>query len=315
MADLTWKKWRFIGGARVERSEQVVQTFEPFRPDVLPVVAELDDTDVLPSLGVAYALKNGNMNLRAAFSQTVARPQFRELSPFEFTDVTGGRSTVGNPDIRRTLITNYDVRWEWFFAPSQLMALSVFHKDFKDPIEIVIEPTAQLRTSFRNVNGARNTGIEIETRKDLGNWWQRLRGLSINANYTYVRSRVDIGEQDLSVLTTLNRALVGQAENLANVSLNHVVPEFHFEWRALFNYTGGRISDVGALGLPDLIEHGYPHLDLLFFRRFGSDRRIRAEFTIENLLNRRVDFRQADQAFRVYKTGRTFAFGISYRIF
>jgi hypothetical protein len=315
MADFTLKKWRFVGGARVERSEQVVQTFEPFRPDVEPVFADLDDTDILPSLGIAYALKNGNMNIRAAFSRTVSRPQFRELSPFEFTDVTGGRSTIGNPDIRRTLITNYDVRWEWFFAPSQLLALSVFHKDLNDPIEIVIEPTAQLRTSFRNVDKARNTGIEIETRKNIGDWWQLLRGFSINANYTYVRSRVDIGEQELSVLTTLERPLVGQAENVANVVLNHDLPEFNFEWRALFNYTGRRITDVGALGLPDLIEHGYPHLDLLFARRFGTERKIRAEFTIENLLNRKVDFRQANQAFRVYKTGRTFTFGVSYRIF
>lgn len=315
MADFTWKKWRFIGGARVERSEQRVQTFEPFRPGVETVSAELIDTDVLPSFGVAYALKNGEMSLRAGYSKTVARPQFRELSPFEFTDVTGGRSTVGNPDIKRTLITNYDIRWEWFFAPTQLVAVSVFHKDLKDPIEVVIEPTAQLRTSFRNVDKARNTGVEIETRKSLGDFWQRLQTVSVNANYTYVRSRVDIGEQDLSVLTTLERPLVGQAQNILNLSLTHEIPRFDFEWRALYNFTGERITDVGALGLPDIVEHSYPHLDLLFAKQFGGEKKMRAEFTIENLLNRQIDFRQADQPFRVYRTGRTFAFGVSYRFF
>ena len=39
------------------------------------------------------------MNLRGAFSQTLSRPNFRELAPFDFTDVTGGNTVVGNPDL------------------------------------------------------------------------------------------------------------------------------------------------------------------------------------------------------------------------
>jgi hypothetical protein len=315
MGDITFKKWRFIGGARVETSEQRVTTFEPFNPISAPVLAELKDTDILPSLGIAYALKNGSMSLRGGFSRTVARPQFRELAPFEFTDVTGGRATVGNPELVRTLITNYDLRWEWFFAPTQLMAVSVFHKDLKDPIETIVEATAALRTTFRNVNKARNTGVEIETRKNFGDFWNRLHGLSVNANYTYVRSRVDIGEENRLVLTNIERPLVGQARNIVNLMLDYDIPRFDSEARALFNFTGQRISDVGAFGLPDIIEHSYPHLDLLFAKRFGGERKWRAEFTVENLLNRRVDFRQADQAFRVYRAGRTFNFGVSYTIF
>ncbi|HEX5732578.1 MAG TPA: outer membrane beta-barrel protein [Blastocatellia bacterium] len=315
MGDITLKKWRLIGGARVETSEQRVTTFEPFNPISAPVLAELKDTDILPSLGIAYAIMNGSMNLRFGFSRTVARPQFRELAPFEFTDVTGGRATVGNPELVRTLITNYDLRWEWFFAPTQLIAVSAFHKDLKDPIENVVEATAALRTTFRNVNKARNTGVEVETRKNLGDFWDRFQGLSLNANYTYVRSRVDIGEENRLVLTNIERPLVGQAGNIVNLILDYEIPRFDAEARALYNFTGDRISDVGAFGLPDIIEHSYPHLDLLFAKRFGGERKWRAEFTAENVLNRRVDFRQADQAFRVYRPGRRFSFGVSYTIF
>ncbi len=315
MADFTMKRWRFIGGARIEKSEQQVQTFEPFRADVIPVLASLKNTDVLPSVGIAYALKNGSMNLRGGYSRTVARPQFRELSPFEFTDVTGGRSAVGNPNIRRTLITNYDVRWEWFFAPTQLLAVSVFHKDLKDPIEVFIEAQTQLRTSYRNADKARNTGVEIETRKRLGSLWGKFENFSVSANYTFVRSRVEIGEQDRSILTNLERPLVGQAQNVLNVVLDYELPRYGIESRALYNFTGERITDVGALGLPDIIEHSYPHLDFLFAKYFGGEKRLRGEFTAENLLNRQVDYRLAGQPFRVYRTGRTFSFKVSYRIF
>jgi outer membrane receptor protein involved in Fe transport len=42
---------------------------------------------------------------------------------------------------------------------------------------------------------------------------------------------------------------------------------------------------------------------------------MRVEFSAENLLNRQVDFRQAGQPFRVYRKGRTFGLGVSYRFF
>jgi outer membrane receptor protein involved in Fe transport len=315
MADLTFKKWRFIGGARVERSEQSVITFQPFNPDSVPIIADLDDTDVLPSIGIAYALKNGEMSLRFGYSKTLARPQFRELSPFEFTDVTGGRSTVGNPDIKRTLITNYDLRWEWFVGPTELIAVSAFHKDLENPIEIFLQATTLLRTTFDNVDKARNTGVEFELRKNFGPLWERLNNLSINANYTFVRSRVNLGEENTAILTTKERPLVGQAENIFNLVLNYDMPRFNAETRALYNFTGERITDVGAFGLPDIIEHSYPHLDYVFAKSFGGEKKLRAEFTIENILNRRSDYRQGEQAFRVYKTGRTFSFGVSYRFF
>lgn len=315
MADLVLKRWRFVGGARVEQSEQRVQTFEPFRADIVPVLANLKNTDILPSLGLVYALKNGSMNLRLGYSKTLARPQFRELSPFEFTDVTGGRSAVGNPDIMPTSISNYDVRWEWFVAPAELLAVSVFHKDLRDPIEIVVQAQTTLLTSFRNADRARNTGLEIEFRKNLGALTSYFSNLSINTNYTFVRSRVDIGEQNRSILTNLKRPLVGQAENVLNLALSYEVPRFAFNTRALFNFTGSRISDVGALGLPDIIEHSYPHFDLLFAKRFGTEKRWRAEATIENVLNRQVDYRLDNQPFRVYRSGRTFSFGVSYTVY
>lgn len=315
MGDFTFGRWRFIGGARYEHSKQRVQTFEPFRSEVIPQFAELSDIDWLPSAGIVYGLRNGAMNIRFGYSKTLARPQFRELSPFEFTDVTGGRSTVGNPALRRTLIENYDLRWEWFVGPSEVLAVSVFYKDLENPIEVVIEPTAQLRTSFRNALGAKNRGVELELRKRLGTFWNPMQNLSINFNYTYVKSDVEIGEQDLSLITNTDRPLVGQSENIVNMSLDYDIPRLGAEARALFNYTGERITDVGALGLPDIVQHGYPTLDAVFAKSFGGEKRFRFEFTVENILNRQIDFRQDDQPFRVFRTGRQFSFGVSYRIF
>ena len=315
MGDLTMGSWRFIGGARVEKSEQRVNTFEPFTVNPDSVLADLNDTDVLPSIGLARSFRNSSMNLRLGYSRTLARPQFRELSPFEFTNITGGRSTVGFPDLERTLIDNYDVRYEWFASAGELIALSVFHKDFKNPIETVVQAQTTLINSFRNAEKARNTGVEVEVRKNLGHLWQAADNISMTTNYTFVRSRVDIGEENLELLTNSRRPLVGQSENVFNLILNFGIPKLGAEGRALFNYTGERIVEVGALGLPDIIQHGYPVLDLLFSKNFGTENRVRFEFTAENLLNRQIDYRLDNQAQNVYRTGRTFSFGVSYRIF
>ncbi len=315
MGDVTFGKWRFIGGARVERSIQQVKTFEPFRAGVAGVFANLDDTDWLPSIGGVYAI-TPSMNLRAGFSRTVSRPQFRELSPFEFTDVTGGRSAVGNPDLLRTLITNYDVRYEWYYSQTELFAVSYFRKNLDDPIEQIVEPGANIRTSFRNAERAINQGLELEIRKNLGSVWGRFENASLNVNYTYVDSTVTIGEQEQSIVTSLVRPLVGQSKNVFNANLLYEVPQWAFDTRLFFNYQGERITDVGSLGLPDIIEKGFPSFDARFSKRFGGDsKRWGIEFEMENLLNRQHDERQGDLPFRVFRSGRDYSVGVTYNIF
>ena len=101
MLDLSIDNWRFIGGARVEADSQRVETFDPFdRTAPTGVSTRLDNTDLLPAFSVVYRLDN-DMNLRGGYGRTLNRPEFRELSPFEFTDVVGGRAVVGNPELVR----------------------------------------------------------------------------------------------------------------------------------------------------------------------------------------------------------------------
>jgi hypothetical protein len=316
MVDVAFRKWRIIGGARVENSDQQVQTFDPFSRNLNPVDAGQEKTDVIPSLGVVYSL-TGNMNIRAGYSQTVSRPQFRELSPFEFTDVTGGPSARGNPDLVRTTIRNFDARWEWFVTAQELVAVSFFYKKFRNPVEPVIQPSNEaLIASFRNVEGAKNWGFEFEVRKNLGFLSPRLENLSVLSNYTFVDSNVVIGEQDLNVLTSQQRPLLGQSRRVFNGTVQYEIPRWAFEARALINYVGKRITDVGAFGLEDVFEDGYPSLDLFFSKRFlGEAKRLELKFSAENLIDREIRFNQGPNPYWFYNRGRTFSAGISYTIF
>jgi outer membrane receptor protein involved in Fe transport len=316
MVDVTLRKWRIIGGARFEQSDQQVITFDPFRRELNPIEAGQEKTDVMPSLGVVYNLTS-NMNLRAGYSQTVARPQFRELSPFEFTDVTGGSSARGNPDLVRTAIWNFDARWEWFVSPQELVAVSFFYKKLKSPIEQVIEPSNELTIiSYRNVQGAKNWGLELEVRKNLGFLSSRLENLSVMSNYTFVDSNVIIGQQQLNVLTSLERPLVGQAQHVFNGTVQYEIPRWNVEARALINYVGQRITEVGAFGLPDIFEDGYLGLDVFISKRFwGEAKKLELKFSGENLIDREIRFNQGPNPYWYYNRGRTFSVGVAYTIF
>jgi len=314
MADVSISRWRFIGGARVETDMQRVSTFDPFVPEKNTIATELSNSDVLPALNVVYQL-NPQMNLRGSASKTLNRPEFRELAPFDFTDVIGGRSVIGYPGLERATIQNYDVRWEWFPGPVDLISASFFYKRFNHPIERVVEMTAQLRTSFRNADSAKNYGFELDFRRNLGFMTDGLENFSVNLNYTFVDSNVKIPDESLVVLTSLNRALAGQSRHVVNGILEYSIPRFGTVARGLVNFQGARISDVGALGLPDIYEDGYTRLDAVVMQPLGESRKWNLKFSGENLLDQTVKFTQGGLPQRTFHTGRTFGVTLAYSFF
>jgi outer membrane receptor protein involved in Fe transport len=300
-------RWRVIGGLRVEQFEQRVNTFDPFSlqifGDAREISAESKKTDAFPSANLVYAVRP-DQNIRFGVSQTVNRPEFRELSPFEFTDIVGGRAVIGNPGLTRALVRNYDVRWEWFPGAEQVIAGSFFVKQFEDPIERFVEPTAQLRTSYTNADSARNVGFELEARKAISSHF------FAGANYTYIDSEIELTPFQTNVLTSLVRPLAGTSKSIFNG-----MAEARFKGttvRFLLNYFSDRIIDVGSLGLPDIFEAGRATIDLAVSKRLD---RVNLRFSLDNLTDRQIEFTQGTELQRAYKLGRTLVFQVGYSLF
>ncbi len=296
---------RLVAGARVERSDQEVNTYDPFDFEGDPelITARLKNTDVFPAVNVIYAATPRH-NLRLSFSQTTNRPEFRELAPFEFTDIVGGRAVVGNPNLKRALIQNVDARWEMFPGGAQVVAASVFYKHFNDPIERIVEPTAQLRTSYTNARSARNLGLELEARRQVTEMF------ALGANYTFVDSNITLEPAAEQVQTSLDRPLAGQSRHLFNAMLELGPPKTSV--RVLYNFFGERISDVGSLGLPDIYEDGRGSLDLALSSRWS---RLTLQLVAGNLTDEPFTFKQGGKLQREYGLGRTFTFTVSFSSF
>jgi len=308
------RRWRLQGGLRFEKSQIGLRTFDPYKPALEPLVTTLDRADRLPAASAVYMIRD-DMNLRASFSRTLNRPEFRELAPFQFTDISGRSTILGNPQLQQSKIDNYDLRWEWFRGGDELYAVSVFAKRFRRPIERVLFYAADVLTSYANIDGATNKGVEMEIKKKLGFLSRRLENFSLQGNYSRIFSEVRIGDLPGLVMTSKERPLQGQSSCLANGVLEYENPRTHSEIRLLYNLVGRRISEVGATGLPDVYERPNHFLDLSYGQRLPGQERVRLKFTIQNILNRAITELQGDRIFGSYRLGRTFGIGISYDIY
>ena len=308
-------RWRLVAGLRIEDMDQDVTTFNQFLPATGREPAPFEATNFLPGLNVIYSL-TPKQNLRVGYSQTVSRPDFRELARFGFLDVVGGLQTIGNPDLVQTDISNYDVRWEYFPGGNQLIAASFFYKNFDRPIEQTMIAAVALLRTYSNANAARNYGFELEFRRGLNFVSPKLREFAVSSNLTLVDSNIDLENLDQTiVLTSLNRPMQGQSRYVANVIGEWSRPKARSTARYYLNYFSSRITDVGAFGLPDVVQDGLATMDFVYEYTIKGEDRWKLRFAAENLNNARWFLTQGGETFLGYREGRTFTVGTSFRVF
>ena len=289
-----------IGGARVEQSHIDVTTLRP--NGTLAPPARLRNTDVLPSLALTLHVA-ANQNLRLSATQTLSRPEYRELSSVQYRDLVFGLNVQGNPGLRRALIQNFDARWELYPSPAEVFSVALFAKHFDDPIERIIVGTTGANTiSFVNADGATNYGAELEARKQLGE-------LTLFANSTLMRSRIQPGNDSIASLSSKNRPMVGQAEYVVNAGLSYNSIA-GFGATLLYNVVGPRITEAGTIPLPDAYEQARNVVDLALRAPVTGNASIKID--AKNLLDTPVHITQGGVTRLWYRTGRTVSVGMTW---
>ena len=315
MVDLSLgPRWRLVGGIRIEDAEQIVSTFDNRVPNATPVKAGLTNRDPAPAINLIYAL-TPKQNFRVSYSRTVSRPDFRELSPFDFNNTLGGFVVAGNPLLQRATISNYDARWEWFLGGDQVIAASMFAKTFNNPIEQTIVPSNDLRQTFVNAQGARNIGFELEFRRSLRKVAKPLKDFSVSSNFTFVDSNIEIKPEDATIVTSQNRPLLGQSRYIANGVLQWHSPRLNSDAKFYSNWVSRRITDVGTFKVPDIYQEPNLFLDFVYQYSFGEKKKWGARFEAENLADNDYRWTQGPFTQRQYHLGRSIQIGLSYSFF
>ena len=306
--DHGFDRWRFVGGLRFEDSDQNVRTIDRTALGGAETVTNKSDSDVTGSLSVIRSL-SAAQNLRFSLSRTVNRPEFREVAPFRFKHIVGGFVVVGNPHVGRALIDSFDARWEWFPSAGDVVAASVFYKDFTDPIESVVISAVEPTETFRNAEGARNLGVELEFRRNLGFRGGRGEDWTAILNYTFIDSEIRIDART-TVLTNPVRPLAGQPDNLVNLGLEWAPDEYDTTLRVLYSLVDDRIHLGGVEGLPDVTESGRGTVDVVW--RQGLVAGLDLKLAATNLLGEEREWTQGGEIFRLYDPGRSISLGLGY---
>ncbi|MBN2289412.1 MAG: TonB-dependent receptor, partial [Candidatus Glassbacteria bacterium] len=172
---------QFIGGVRLENTRMSVVSH-----DSTLGKGGIDENDLLPATNLIYLLSD-NMNLRAAYGRTLARPTFREMAPYASFDFVNDYTFIGNENLKRTLIDNFDLRWEWFARGGEVFAVSAFYKKFTNPIERVIK-NVNAEVQYQNVDRADVVGAEFEARQRLDRIHPALEPFRVGVNLALVHS-------------------------------------------------------------------------------------------------------------------------------
>lgn len=309
-----FERIRITAGVRFEYSNQVLNSESQTgtRIDVSNFYR-----DWLPSLNLTYGLTN-NINLRFALSTTLSRPEFRELAPFSYFDFISNELVQGNPDLQRSLINNYDFRFELYPTAGELVAVSLFYKNFKNPIEEILLASSSNEPirSFANVTGAKNYGVEIETRKSLSFINPTFEHFSFVGNLSLISSSIVIDDNNKVGFQKSDRPLQGQADYIFNLGLYYDNYESGFSAALVYNKVSERITKVGTSDLGDIIEKPVDLIEISLSQKVFE--KFSIKLSIKDLLNQDRKFIQqtvsGDQVAELKKAGRIISLGFGYQL-
>ncbi|MEM9669506.1 MAG: TonB-dependent receptor [Pseudomonadota bacterium] len=267
--------FRLAAGARWEGSDQLTTSFTTAQPDATLTQSLVDGDFLLPSITLTW-IPIGDLQVRLGYSETITRPQFRELTPAIFFDDATDQDFIGNPFLQNSEIDNFDLRFEYYFGRGQFVTLGGFYKDITNPIETTtLQVGGLLGQTFVNAPSAELFGFEFEYEQtfDIGGWLPAVPMLNsadlvIKTNYTFTDSEVSTdGDVILSTIISGQpafgnsvaaegvivdgRPLQGQSDHLFNLQIALENPDINGKAALLLNYASERIRQTENLsGIP-----------------------------------------------------------------
>lgn len=286
----------------------------------------LDETNLLPSLSLIYSL-NDDMNLRASFNKTLARPSFKEKSEIFLQDPISTIIFSGNIDLEQAEINNYDLRWEYFFNPGELFSASLFYKDFTNHIALVAFDNVPNQIAPRNVGDAQAFGTEFEFRKRLSFLGSYFQNIMFGSNLSFVYSRVDrqtvpvnkgglseyqseVDYRNTSENVERYRNMSLQAPYSVNAFLNYESAENGITANLSYNVQGETLTYVSASNVPEVYTRPFHSLNLQLSKSFGEDQNSSVSLSAKNLFND-----ENELIYRLNDEERPFSFQAPGRLF
>ncbi|MEO8058185.1 MAG: TonB-dependent receptor [Burkholderiales bacterium] len=254
-------------GLRVVHTRSTVDGNQtvPSSGAIEPIVIDTTTTDWLPSASLRWR-SGGPMQLRAAASRTITRPDFNQLSPSitltpNSVNPQLNQGTAGNPGLRPLRASNLDLAAEADFGRGHAGSLTVFWKRVDGFIATQTQAEQHDGATYQvsrpyNADAGHVRGAELAYQRFFdflpGAW----RGLGLQANATYVDS------------STYDRVLSANVpmQNLSRQSANLIAMYEYGDWSARLAWNwrsrfASRSVSVVGLGAFQAYTSAYGWLD------------------------------------------------------
>ncbi len=268
--------WRITAGLRWEDYKQLGIPWNPLAyngcqiscdPNVILNSLFVDD-DYYPSLALTYMhpyFWAETFQLRLGYSETLVRPDLREITPSSYFDPITGAVVSGNANVIPATVKNYDLRAEWFFENGDNFTVSLFYKDLSNPIDFFEAAAFEeaIATEIQNAESAEVTGVEVEFLKDLFNVSEYFEGFFLQGNLALIDTELVAGP-NADAPTNPVRELAGASDAL-NLQLGWDDSLGRHSASLVYNVQGERLFFAGRNTAPDAFEQPFHSLDVTYF--------------------------------------------------
>jgi TonB-dependent receptor len=288
-------KLLMIAGVRFENTSQEYQgnQYDADEDEIVQTDKVADSyINILPGLHLKYDF-NKTTILRAAWTNTLARPNYFSLVPYREIIREDNEIAIGNPGLTPTTSMNFDLMFEKYFKTIGIISAGAFYKDIKGFVvtetreDYLFEGTTW-DTYSQPINGgnAEIFGIELAAQRQLDFLPGFLKGFGLYANYTFTTSSVSDfrieGREDDDI------SLPGTAMHTINGSLSYDSKRFSF--RTSVSYSSAFVDEFGEEAFYDRYYDKAVHLDVNANYSITTKFRVYAE--ANNLLNQPLKYYQ-----------------------
>jgi len=314
MASLDFGDVEVTPGLRVERTDLEVRGFALRGATRAPLAAENRYTNVVPSLHLRATPAEDTV-VRFAYTRSIGRPEYLQLSPGGTVDAVNETASLGNPELKPFVSDALDAAVEWYFARGGLLSVGLFGKQIKNPIftrETTLENAtfagqnfARLRVSRpENAEEGEIIGFELGYQQQFTGLPGLLSGFGVAANLTLADSSLSVPGRDEDA------RFQGQAKLLWGAQL--LYQRGGVEASLAYHHTGRFLAGLGEETFEDQYSDAFRRLDAKVSFRVTEWARL--FFEAQNLTDEPTRFSQGDRTdwtIQHERYGRTFYAGAS----
>jgi len=249
---------------------------------------------LLPMVQARYSIFDWS-DIRYAYTQTLARPSYTQLSPYVNMDQNGQGVNAGNPELKPAQAYNHDLMLTLHSNELGLFSVGAFYKtiyDFSYFIQYELlpqstlpgydtaarypgaQPGATLSTFYNNPYKAIVKGLEVDLQTRFWYLPFPFDGVVLGINYTHIKSEtsypllktrvvppVPPARVPTTVLVDSSRSgrMIFQPNDIANVSLGYDYDGF--SGRLSFLFQGNMVSGIGTREEQDGFTKDYFKID------------------------------------------------------